>query len=56
MAYWGMAMSNVNNEKRARGFLKDARKRDAKLSPREKLYLDALEPSIRDGVDARPAS
>ena len=27
MAYWGMAMSNVNNAKRARGFLKEARKR-----------------------------
>jgi peroxiredoxin/Tfp pilus assembly protein PilF len=43
MAYWGMAMSNVNNGKRARGFLKEARKRDAKISHREKLYLGALE-------------
>src|SRR5262249_11431137 len=24
MAYWGMAMANVNNAKRARGFLKEA--------------------------------
>ena len=29
MAYWGMAMSNVNNAKRAQGFLKEARKRAA---------------------------
>ncbi len=49
MAYWGMAMSNVNNPKRARAFLKEARKRDAKLSRRETLYLDALEALYKDG-------
>jgi len=51
MAYWGMAMANVNNGRRARGFLKEARRRDAKLTPREKLYLDALEALHKDGVD-----
>src|SRR5262249_18020754 len=29
MAYWGMAMSNVNNPRRAKGFIKEARKRAA---------------------------
>jgi hypothetical protein len=48
MAYWGMAMSNVNNAKRARGFLKEARKRDGTLSRREKLYVDALEALYRE--------
>jgi peroxiredoxin len=43
MAYWGMAMSNVHNPKRARGFLQEARKRDSGVSRREKLYIDALE-------------
>jgi peroxiredoxin len=43
MAYWGMAMSNIHNPKRARAFLKEARKRDSRLTRREKLYLDALE-------------
>ncbi|MFO0953501.1 MAG: hypothetical protein U0835_20585 [Isosphaeraceae bacterium] len=43
MAYWGMAMANVNNSKRARGFLKEARARAGKISRREVLYLDALE-------------
>jgi peroxiredoxin/tetratricopeptide (TPR) repeat protein len=43
MAYWGMAMANVNNAKRARGFLKEARKRAGKVTPRERLYLEALE-------------
>jgi peroxiredoxin len=51
MAYWGMAMANVNNARRARGFLKEARKRDAGLTPREKLYLDALEAYFKEGVE-----
>jgi peroxiredoxin len=53
MAYWGMAMANVNNPKRARGFLKDARKHDAKVSKRERLYLEALEALHKEtGTDA----
>src|SRR5271166_6502294 len=43
MAYWGMAMANVNNPKRARGFIKEARKRGARLDRREALYLETLE-------------
>jgi peroxiredoxin len=43
MAYWGMAMSNVHNPKRARSFLKEARKRAREISQRERLYLDALD-------------
>jgi peroxiredoxin/tetratricopeptide (TPR) repeat protein len=43
MAYWGMAMANVQNPKRARGFLKEARNRGDKVTRREKLYIDALE-------------
>ena len=43
MCYWGMAMANVNNPKRARGFLKEARKRGTKVDRREALYLEALE-------------
>jgi peroxiredoxin/tetratricopeptide (TPR) repeat protein len=41
MAYWGMAMANVNNEKRARGFIKEAVKRETAASPRERLWIDA---------------
>jgi peroxiredoxin/tetratricopeptide (TPR) repeat protein len=43
MAYWGMAMSNVYNNRRAKGFIGEARKRAAKVSHREQLYLDAIE-------------
>jgi len=53
LAYWGMAMANVNNDGRARKFLKEARDRDAKLTPREKLYLDALEALYTEGGDAK---
>ena len=45
MADWGMAMANIDNPKRARGFLKSAHvKADArKPGSRERLYLDALD-------------
>lgn len=51
MAYWGMAMANVNNAKRARGFLKVAQTK-AKARPvsrREQLYLDAMAALYREG-------
>ncbi|MEX2187078.1 MAG: redoxin domain-containing protein [Pirellulales bacterium] len=41
MCYWGMAMSNVNNEKRARGFIAKAVERKAKASRREQTWIDA---------------
>ena len=34
MAYWGMCMANVNNEKRARAFIKKAAPLKAKATPR----------------------
>ena len=49
MAYWGMAMANVNNAKRARGFLKEARKRAAKIDRREQLHIEALEAFYAQG-------
>ena len=55
MAYWGMAMANVNNAKRAKGFLKEARAKAAfaKLTRREQLYLDALDALYKEGGDDR---
>jgi len=41
MAYWGMAMANVNNTKRAEKFIAEAVERRAKASRREQLWLDA---------------
>jgi peroxiredoxin len=55
MAYWGMAMANVNNPRRAREFLKESRKRAGAgaISRREQLYLEALEAFHKDGANAR---
>ncbi len=44
IAYWGMAMANVNNSDRARGFIDEAMKRrNQETSRREKLYIEALD-------------
>lgn len=40
MAYWGMMMANVNTEKRAAEFAKEAAKRRASASPREQAWID----------------
>lgn len=43
MAYWGMAMANVNNEKRAKAFIAEAVQRKGGVTPREANYIDALD-------------
>jgi len=43
MPYWGMTMANVNNEKRAKGFLAKATERKAKASKREQMWITSLE-------------
>jgi peroxiredoxin len=42
-AYWGMAMSNRSNEKRAKGFIAEAVKRKDKVSRRESLLIEAFD-------------
>ncbi len=42
MAYWGMAAANVNNRKRATGFIREAVERKAKADRLERLYIEAL--------------
>lgn len=48
MAYWGMAMANTGNRKRARGFMVEAEDRKESATPREQLYIDALEAYYQD--------
>jgi len=43
MAYWGCAMANVNNAKRAAGFIKKAAAKKAAVSKREQGWIGALE-------------
>ncbi|HEX4147665.1 MAG TPA: alkyl hydroperoxide reductase, partial [Pirellulales bacterium] len=42
IAYWGMAMANTNNEKRAAEFIAEATQRKAGASPHERLWIEAL--------------
>src|SRR5215469_18192305 len=43
MAYWGMAMANRENNKRGRGFIAEAVKRNASVTPRESAWIEALD-------------
>ena len=57
MAYWGMAVANTGNPKRARGFLKEARARADVRKPtrREQLYLDSLGALYQEGASDQEA-
>ena len=48
MPYWGMAMANVNNEKRAKSFIAKAVERKAKASKREQMWITSLENFYKD--------
>ena len=41
MAFWGMAMANINNPQRAADFIQEAVKRKDKAGRREQLYIAA---------------
>jgi peroxiredoxin len=47
IAYWGMALANTNNEKRARGFIAEAVKRKEGVTEREAMYIDALDAFLK---------
>jgi peroxiredoxin len=42
MAYWGMAMANVNNQNRGRGLVAAAGQHRAGIARHEEMYIDAL--------------
>ncbi len=41
ITYWGMALANTGNSKRAKEFIAEAVKRKEKASERERMYIDA---------------
>jgi len=49
MAYWGMAMSNFDNDNRGKGFSAQAHKRRDKADERERMYIDALHEYFETG-------
>lgn len=48
MAYWGMAMANVNNHGRAKGFMAQAVAHRKSASPREQRWIDAYDAYFSD--------
>lgn len=48
MAYWGLAMANVNNDKRAREFAKKAVALKGQADAREKLWITTVENFYKD--------
>src|SRR5271155_4346106 len=52
MSYWGMAMANINNRKRAKLFMEKALKQKAKASKREVLWIDAYADFYQAGARA----
>ena len=42
IAYWGMAMANLRNDKRAKAFMAEAMKRKDKAGERERMYIESL--------------
>lgn len=51
MAFWGMSMANVNNEKRAKEFLKKAVALKPKASDHEKLWIGVLETFYKEDAN-----
>jgi peroxiredoxin len=54
MAYWGMAMANRENNKRGRGFIAEAVKRKASVTPHELAWIEALDGYLAPGPDNKP--
>lgn len=52
IAYWGMAMSNRKNTKRAQGFIKEAVERKKTASRQEQLYIDSFDKYINAKADS----
>lgn len=51
LAYWGMAMANANNERRARGFIAEAVERKDKADKREAMWIDSLAAYLKPGSE-----
>ena len=56
MAYWGMAMANLSNEKRSTGFIREAEKRKGSATAREKLYIEALGKYLPEKKEGKSSS
>lgn len=48
IAYWGMAMANLSEGERARGFIQMALERKENATPRERMYIEAYDKLLRE--------
>ncbi len=48
IAYWGMAAANIENRKRARGFIAEAVSRKDSATKREQMYIVAMNDVLKD--------
>src|SRR6185369_460648 len=55
MAYWGAAMANLNNEKRAKEFIKKAAALKKNTDRREAMWIDALVDYYKDRKEEKKA-
>lgn len=53
MAYWGMAMANMDNASRAQKFMAECVKRKHDASEREKMYIDAADAYFKADVNKK---
>jgi len=51
MAYWGMAMANANNQRRAKGFIAEAVKRKKNANRHEAMWIDSLDAYLKPGSE-----
>jgi len=55
MTYWGMAMANIKNVSRAKGFIEEAVKRREQAGAAEKPWIDSLASFLRAGGSSAEA-
>lgn len=56
MTYWGMALANVNNRKRAAAFIAQAVERKAAATEREGLYIESARRRFQENADSKKLS
>ena len=56
MSYWGMALANVNNRKRAEAFAAKAVEKKANATDREQMYIESVRRRFQEKVDGKKLS
>jgi hypothetical protein len=54
IAYWGMALANTENRKRASGFIAEAAQRQKSATRREQMYIEAYQQFCQEPDESKP--